>query len=145
MEVEYPHGSKPIRKNVMRLTSFNADNVLCTNPFPPSQCGDSNNCGEGTPCHSCWMRAKKLMCHKQVASSGIVQTSEMFASGRYDVIAKVPGDRGLVWAVWTFHYEEHIPGELGCEDYTCYSDGFKGGILGQETKKQNGGRIDDLT
>lgn len=137
MEVEYPHGAEPVRKNVLRLTSYNEDNTLCHYPFPPAQCGDQNNCDKGTPCHTCWMRAKKLMCHKQVGSSGIVQTSEMFASGRYDVIAKVPADRGLVWAVWTFHYEEHIPGELGCEDYTCYSDGFRGGPLGQETKKMS--------
>ena len=134
MEVEYPHGSPKVLKNVMRLTSFNKDNDLCTTPFPPNQCGDPNNCDEGTECHSCWMRAKKLMCHKKVESSGIVQTNDMFASGRYEVVAKVPGDRGLVWAIWTFHYEEHIPGELGCEDYTCYSDGFKGGALGQETR-----------
>lgn len=33
----------------------------------------------------------------------------LFYLGRYEVIAKVANAPGLVWALWTFHYEEHLP------------------------------------
>lgn len=60
-----------------------------------------------------------------VSSSGVIQTADIFASGRYDVIAKVPANSGLVWAMWTFHQEEHIA-DGSCHDYKCYRDGFRG-------------------
>lgn len=35
-------------------------------------------------------------------------------------------EQGVVWAVWTFHYEEHLPAQ--CDKYTCYcGDGGKAG------------------
>ena len=36
------------------------------------------------------------------------------------------GHQGVVWAVWTFHYEEHLPAQ--CDRYTCFcGDGGKAG------------------
>jgi hypothetical protein len=114
MDVVYPHNTKPRKKNVLRLTSRNDDADICNNPFTnPAD--------------------KKKLCHKIIKSSGLVQTNDMYASARFDVVAKVPADRGLVWAIWTFHQEQHVPGKLGCENYTCYADGFPGGQLGNET------------
>ena len=114
MEVEYPHNGKPLHKNVLRLTSRNIDADICDDPFVKP--------------------ADKLkLCHKVVKSSGLIQTNDMYASARFDIVAKVPADRGLVWALWTFHQELHVPGKLGCDNYTCYADGFPGGKLGNET------------
>ena len=118
MSVEYPHNSNPKRKNVLRLTSRNDDASICSDPFT-------------TPAD------KKKLCHKVLKSSGLVQTNDMYGSARFEVIAKVPADRGLVWALWTFHQELHVPGKLGCEDYSCYADGFPGGTLGNETGMSN--------
>ena len=115
MDVVYPHNTKPKRKNVLRLTSRNADGDICSDPYTNSS-------------------DKKKLCHKIIKSSGLVQTNEMYASARFDVVAKVPADRGLVWAIWTFHQEQHVPGKLGCDNYTCYADGFPGGQLGNETR-----------
>jgi hypothetical protein len=42
-----------------------------------------------------------------VESGAVVQTTDFFASGRYTVRAKVPRIKGMVWALWTFHYETH--------------------------------------
>ena len=36
---------------------------------------------------------------------------------RLQVIAKVANASGMVWALWTFHYEEHLPHD--CNDFTC--------------------------
>lgn len=72
-------------RSVLRLTGINGDNDECL------------NCEFTHTCH---------LCHKEVFSSGVVQTADIFASGRYEVVAKVPPDSGLVWAIWTFHYEE---------------------------------------
>ena len=109
MTVEYPPGSgRTSKKNVLRLTSINKDNDQC------------KNCEYGSATEeSCYL------CHKVVSSSGVIQTADIFASGRYDVIAKVPANSGLVWAMWTFHQEEHIA-DGSCHDYKCYRDGFRG-------------------
>ena len=56
--------------------------------------------------------------HKAVKSAGIVLTRDLFASGRYEVVAKVPLSAGLVWAAWTFHYELHVPKR--CADFSCF-------------------------
>ena len=114
MDVEYPHNGQPVKKNVVRLTSRNEDAIICSDPFTSAA-------------------IKKLLCHKTVMSSGLLQTSNMYASAKFEVVAKVPADRGLVWAIWTFHQELHVPGKLGCDDYSCYADGFPGGELGNET------------
>ena len=42
-----------------------------------------------------------------VSSGAVVQTRDFFASGRYEVRAKVPRVEGMIWALWTFHYETH--------------------------------------
>eukprot|EP01029_Cantina_marsupialis_P007904 TRINITY_DN19026_c0_g1_i4.p1 TRINITY_DN19026_c0_g1~~TRINITY_DN19026_c0_g1_i4.p1 ORF type:complete len:570 (-),score=90.73 TRINITY_DN19026_c0_g1_i4:93-1802(-) len=103
-KVEYPPGHIA-KKNVVRLTAIAKDNGWC------------NECKNfGTHCDEC---------HKQVTSNGALQTVDVFASARYEVVAKVPGDRGLVWAIWTYHYEEHIPHDT-CANYQCYKDGFDG-------------------
>jgi len=79
-------------KNVLALTAWNKDD-------PNSGCP-----GEG--------------CHKLVTSSGTVATADLFASGKYEVIAKVAKASGLVWAIWTYHYEEHLPHD--CANYSCW-------------------------
>ena len=66
-----------VEKNVLEFTAYNADNVnLCPGP----------------------------RCKKDVTSSGTIATADHFASGSYEVVAKVPAAQA-VWAVWTFHYE----------------------------------------
>lgn len=78
-------------KNVLAMTAWNMDDPnLCPGP----------------------------KCHKIVKSTGAISTAGLFGSGRYEVIAKVPASLGLVWAVWTFHYEEHLPSN--CADFTCW-------------------------
>jgi hypothetical protein len=42
-----------------------------------------------------------------VESGAVVQTRDFFASGRYELKAKVPRVEGMIWALWTFHYETH--------------------------------------
>ena len=80
-----------VKKNVLQLTAYNEDNpTLCPGP----------------------------KCKKDVSSSGTIATADIFASGRYEVRAKVPKASGLVWAMWTFHYEEHLPND--CSKYTCW-------------------------
>lgn len=44
----------------------------------------------------------------RVTSAAVLQTADLFASGRYEVVARFPPVRGLVFAVWTFHYEHHF-------------------------------------
>lgn len=84
-----------VEKNVLEFTAYNADNAdLCPGP----------------------------KCKKDVTSSGTIATADHFASGSYEVVAKVPAAQGLVWAVWTFHYEEHLPDD--CSSYTCWCDGM---------------------
>lgn len=80
-----------VKKNVLKLTAINED--------------DPDNC-------------PGPKCHKIVSSSGSVSTANITASGRYTVIAKVPKASGLIWAVWTFHFEQHLPHM--CNDYSCY-------------------------
>lgn len=70
------------KKNVMTLIALNKD---------ASACG---LCPAGKTCPGC---------HKEVVSAGAVQTAKIYASGRYDVIAKVPKAAGLIWAVWYVH------------------------------------------
>ncbi len=53
----------------------------------------------------------------QVVSNGAITTAGLFASGRYEVIAKVAPASGLVWALWTFHFEDHLPKD--CSVYQC--------------------------
>ena len=119
-DVEYPAGTKKT-KNVIRLTAINADNNCC------GQCSDCYpSYKQGDPCP---------LCHKTVPSAGAIQTSDLFASARYDVVAKVPADSGLTWALWTFHYEEHVPSVGKCGDYKCYRDGFKGDLPGFSPKR----------
>eukprot|EP00949_MAST-11_sp_MAST-11-sp1_P000123 g123.t1 len=101
-EVEFPAGTVR-KKNVVRLTAINGDNGMCS--------------GRGSK--------NDPLCHKTVFANGALQTMDLFASARFDVVAKVPADQGLVWAIWTFHYEEHIPHD-GCEGYSCFRDGFSG-------------------
>ena len=91
-------------RNVLQLTAHNHDN--------PDLCNGTTPTTPTTP------TTQKGKCRKDVTSSGAVATAELFASGRYEVIAKVPKAEGLVWAVWTFHYEEHLPDK--CEDFTCW-------------------------
>jgi len=38
----------------------------------------------------------------------VLQTMDLFASGRYEVVARFPQMKGVVYAVWTFHYEHHF-------------------------------------
>jgi hypothetical protein len=61
-------------------------------------------------------------CFKNVRSSGTVSTTDIFGSGRYEVVAKVANASGLVWALWTFHYEEHLPSD--CTKDTCWCEGM---------------------
>jgi hypothetical protein len=42
-----------------------------------------------------------------INSGAVVQTTDLFASGRFSIKAKVPRVKGMVWALWTFHYETH--------------------------------------
>ena len=80
MDVVYPHNTKPQRKNVLRLTSRNEDAGICSDPLVTPAC-------------------KSKMCHKVIKSSGLVQTSDMYASARFDVVAKVPGTNILFFPV----------------------------------------------
>lgn len=90
-----------VKKNVLQFTAYNVDNpTLCPGP----------------------------KCKKDVSSSGTVATADIFASGKYEVRAKVPKASGLVWAIWTFHYEEHLPND--CAQYTCWCNN------GMPTKNQ---------
>ena len=80
-----------IEKNVLALTAWNKDNKdVCPGPT----------------------------CHKDVSSNGALVSAGIYASGKYEVIAKVAKASGLVWALWTFHYSEHLPSN--CADYTCW-------------------------
>lgn len=80
-----------VLKNVVQLTAWNADDVSnCPGPH----------------------------CHKLVTSNGALATAGVFGSGRFEVIAKVPAAPGLVWALWSFHYEEHLP--ANCAEYACW-------------------------
>lgn len=78
MSVQFPQSAPPLHKNVLRLTSINKDNEMCR-----ALC-------EGGSCD---------LCHKMIMSSGVVQTRDIFASARYDVVAKVPASSGLVCVV----------------------------------------------
>ena len=80
-----------VEKNVIALTAWNADN--------PDNCPGPD-------------------CRKDVTSSGTLASAQLVASGRYEVIAKVPAASGLVWAIWTFHYESHMPSD--CKTSVCY-------------------------
>ena len=42
-----------------------------------------------------------------IESGAVVETRDFFASGRYSIRAKVPRVKGMIWALWTFHYETH--------------------------------------
>lgn len=108
-DVEYPPGVVR-RKNVLRLTSMNGDNLQ------PQSCGSCANPADPIECPNC---------HKYVLSAALVETTDLFASGKYDVIAKVPANSGLIWAMWTFHYEEHIP-TGSCDDFGCYTEHYHG-------------------
>ena len=36
-----------------------------------------------------------------------VGRAQLYASGRYEIKARVPRAQGLVWGVYTYHYENH--------------------------------------
>ena len=98
-----------VLKNVVQLTAWSAD--------------DPENC-------------PGPLCHKLVTSNGALATAGLFGSGRYaraccrarrdtvlharryEVIARVPASPGLVFAIWTFRYEEHLP--ANCAEYACW-------------------------
>jgi hypothetical protein len=84
-----------VEKNVLAMTAWNADN--------PDRCP-----GDG--------------CFKDVSSNAAIVSADIFGSGRYEVIAKVANASGLVWAIWTFHYSEHLPND--CARYSCYCNGM---------------------
>ena len=81
-----------VEKNVLALTAWNADTQCCPGPA----------------------------CHKDVTSNGAVVSANIYGSGRYEVIANVANASGLVWAIWTFHYEEHLPND--CSKYVCWCE-----------------------
>ena len=84
-----------VEKNVLALTAWSEDNPsLCPGP----------------------------MCRKDVTSNGAVVSANIYGSGRYEVIANVANASGLVWAIWTFHYEEHLPND--CSKYVCWCEGM---------------------
>lgn len=56
-------------------------------------------------------------CKKIVYSAGALATAMHFGSGVYEVMAKVPDAPGMIWAVWAYHYEPHMPGD--CSKFTC--------------------------
>ena len=39
-----------------------------------------------------------------ILSAATIATSELFASGRYEIKARFPAVKGLVLAMWTYHY-----------------------------------------
>ena len=41
-------------------------------------------------------------------SGCILETAKLYASGSFSMRAKVPAKKGLVFSLWTFHYEEHF-------------------------------------
>ena len=75
--------------------------------------GEGKSCCNGTDCPG-------KTCHKIVTHSGTIASAGLYASGRYDVVAKVPASSGLIWAVWTYHYEEHFPSD--CTKGQCWCD-----------------------
>lgn len=83
-----------VTKPVLALKAFNADGPSCT-----------SHTADGT-------------CRKTVTSAGGLITADIYASASYSVVAKVPQASGMIWAVWTYHYEEHFPGD--CSKYTCF-------------------------
>ena len=68
--------------------------------------------------HTCKNHTSSDGCFKEVTSSGTIASADLFASGRYEVVAKVPAASGLIWAVWTFHFENHLPSD--CASHTCW-------------------------
>eukprot|EP00940_MAST-03C_sp_MAST-3C-sp2_P000259 g259.t1 len=40
-------------------------------------------------------------------SGALIQTANFYSSGRFSIRAKVPAVLGIVFSMWTFHYEEH--------------------------------------
>lgn len=78
-----------VTKNVVKLTATNAD-IRCPGPS----------------------------CRKLVVTSGAFQTSRFYGAGHYEVVAKVPAASGMIWAIWTFHYEEHLPTDP--TNYSCW-------------------------
>lgn len=147
--MQFPRSAPARRKNVLRLTSINKDNEMCSVPC------------QGASCE---------LCHKMIMSSGVVQTRDIFASARYDVVAKAPASSGLVCVplLCCFARQCHSPRSLlllltsapggrcgrftmrstspyappcrsrdrpcthprprqrDCAKYACYRDGFKG-------------------
>ena len=41
------------------------------------------------------------------ASGCILETTQLYGSGSFSMRANVPAKKGLVFSLWTFHYEEH--------------------------------------
>ena len=54
------------------------------------------------------VRIKAVAENGTVTSAGLLQTADLFGSGRYEVVARFPPKKGLVFAVWSFHYEHHF-------------------------------------
>ena len=42
------------------------------------------------------------------ASGSILETTQLYGSGSFSMRANVPAKKGLVFSLWTFHYEEHF-------------------------------------
>ena len=81
-----------VHKPVLAINAFNRDNAAC-----------------GTTANESESVGGSAACAKVVSSAGAIITSDIFASGSYSVIAKVPQAPGLIWAVWLYHYELHVP------------------------------------
>ena len=42
-------------------------------------------------------------------TGALVQTAALFSSGFFEIKARLPAVQGMVFALWTFHYETHRP------------------------------------
>lgn len=44
----------------------------------------------------------------ELASTGIIQTANLYGSGRFEITARFPPVQGLVSSLWLFHFETHF-------------------------------------
>jgi len=57
--------------------------------------------------------------HPVDSSGALVQTADLFASGFFEIKARLPAVEGVIFAMWTFHYETHRePGDPVLEGKT---------------------------
>lgn len=85
-------------KNVVRLTAV-AGTGSGTSLTTPATCNmvcisPSGACPDGEP---------------DVASTGIIETANLYTAARFEVVARFPQVLGVVSAVWTFHFEVRPP------------------------------------